>query len=87
MTMTITSVPEGTNYSLSQIADKLKRLRIELLAKFQNSSEVSCRTREAIEILRNGSASPDMCDWAERYLCGFAQADKAQFFESRRWQS
>ena len=87
MTMTITSVPERTNSSIRQIAGMLKRLRIGMLTKFQSSTEVSCRSREAIEILRSGNASPDMRDWAERYLCGFAQADKAQFFENRRWQS
>ena len=87
MTMTMTSVPERTNSSIRQLADILKCLMIGMLAKFQNSSEVSCRTREAIEILGSGNASPDMRDWAERYLCGFAPADKAQFFESRRWQS
>ena len=87
MTMTLTSVPERTNSSIRQLADMLKCLRIGMLEKFQNSSEVSCRTKEAIEILGSGNASPAMRDWAERYLCGFAQADKAQFFESRRWQS
>ncbi len=87
MTMTMTSVPERTNSSIRQLADMLKHLRIGMLAKFQNSSEVSCRIREAIEILSSGNASPDMRDWAERYLCGFAPADKAQFFENRRWQS
>ena len=87
MTMTMTTVPEGTNSAIRQIAFMLNHLRVGMLAKFHNSSEVSCRTREAIEILGSGNASPDMRDWAERYLCGFAQADKAQFFENRRWQS
>ena len=87
MTMTMTTVSEGTNSSIPQIARMFSRLRIGIFAKFQNSSEVSCRTREAIEILGSGNASPDLRDWAERYLCGFAQADKAQFFEGRRWQS
>jgi hypothetical protein len=87
MTMTMTSVPERTNSSIRPLANMLKRLRIGMLEKFQNSSEVSCRTKEAIEILGSRNASPDMREWAERYLCGFAQADKAQFFESRQWQS
>ena len=87
MTITMTSVPERTYSSVPRIADMLKRLSNAMLAKFQSSSESSCRTREAIEILSSGNASPDMRDWAERYLCGFAQADKAQFFENRRWQS
>lgn len=87
MTMTMTSIPERTNSSIRQIASMLKRLRIEILAKFQGSTGGSCRTREAIEILSSGNASPDICDWAERYLCGLAQADRAKFFENRRWQS
>jgi hypothetical protein len=45
------------------------------------------RTDEAIEILRNPSASPDMCDWAERYLCGMEGTNEKRYCEGRRWQS
>ena len=45
------------------------------------------RTHEAIEILRNPSASPDMCDWAERYLCGMEGPNEKRYCEGRRWQS
>lgn len=45
------------------------------------------RTDEAIAVLRNPSASLDMCDWAERYLCGMESGDQERYCEGRLWQS
>ena len=87
MTMIMTSVPGRTNSSVRKITETLKHRWDEVLENFLSSAEGSRKTKEAIAILRSGDASPDSRDWAEHYLCGFAQAVKARFFEDRRWQS
>ena len=66
--------------ALINIADRLWAM----VAPQFNSED---RTDEAIEILRNPSASPDMCEWAERYLCGMEGANDKRYCEGRRWQS
>ena len=87
MAMLFTSVPERTFSSIRYIAALQKQLLLRKLAQFRSSTDASPSTREAIEIQRSNDASPDMRDWAEHHLCGLAQSDKIQFFESRRWES
>jgi hypothetical protein len=37
--------------------------------------------------LERRSANADLCDWAERYLCGFTDASPEKFMEHRRAQA
>ena len=41
----------------------------------------------AIQALRHPGADPDTQEWAERYLCGMADADATEFMTNRRAQS
>jgi hypothetical protein len=41
---------------------------------------------QAIAVLGDDNAAPDLKDWAERYLCGLAGADPAKYFENHKWQ-
>ena len=85
-----------TNISLvsgsAQIVTKpwfptLTKIADQLWAMVAHQFRSEDRTDEAIEILRNPSASPDMCDWAERYLCGMEGTNERRYCEGRRWQS
>ena len=37
--------------------------------------------------LKSRSANADLCDWAERYLCGLTDASPEEFMEHRRAQA
>ena len=37
--------------------------------------------------LKSRSANADLCDWAERYLCGLTDASPEKFMEHRRAQA
>ncbi len=65
----------------------LTNIVTRIFAKLTPQFKSERRIEDAIEVLRDGSASPDMCDWAERYLCGMEDADARRYCESRRWQS
>lgn len=66
--------------TLIEIADRLWAILAPQLGSGNS-------TDEAIDTLRNPSASPDMCDWAERYLCGVEDANAVRYCEGRLWQS
>ena len=87
MTITITSAPERTIVLSYLSVPTFNSIVMQLLAKLRPRLKSEDRTEEAIEILRDASASPDMCDWAERYLCGMKDADANGYCEGRRWQS
>lgn len=87
MTITITSAPERTIVLSYLSVPTFNSIVMQLLAKLRPRLKSEDRTEEAIETLRNASASPDMCDWAERYLCGMKDADASRYCEGRRWQS
>ena len=87
MTINVSLVPGSAHINtkprlpaLINIADRLWAM---VIPQFNSGN----RTDEAIEALRNPSASPDMCDWAERYLCGMEGANEKRYCEGRRWQS
>lgn len=65
----------------------LNSIVTRVLAKLRPQSKSERRIEDAIAVLRNGSASPDMCDWAERYLCGMEDADAQRYCERQRSQS
>jgi hypothetical protein len=71
------------NRALEMLCSGLERMHSTL-----HRAVVFTSAREAaIEALRDGSASPDMCDWAERHLCGMVDQNPARYLERRRWQS
>jgi len=65
----------------------VRNILAQLLATLRPSFSSAHRTAEAIGTLRDPSASPDQCDWAERYLCGAVDGDARRYCEGRRWQS
>ena len=87
MTITISSVPERTLVPGYHALPTLNNILARILAKLSSQFKSERRIENAIEVLRDGSASPDMCDWAERYLCGMEDADAGRYCERRRWQS
>ena len=87
MTITITSAPERTIVLSYLSVPTFNSIVMQLLAKLRPQLKSEDRTEEAIETLRDASASPDMCDWAERYLCGMKDADASRYCGGRRWQS
>jgi hypothetical protein len=87
MTITITSAPDRTIVLSYLSIPTFNSIAMQLFAKLRPQFKSEDRAEEAIETLRDASASPDMCDWAERYLCGMKDADASRYCESRRWQS
>lgn len=87
MTITITSAPQRTIVLSYLSVPTFNSIVMQLLAKLRPRFKSEDRTEEAIETLRDASANPDMCDWAERYLCGMKDADANRYCEGRRWQS
>lgn len=73
----------NTKLRLSALMNIADRLWAMVVPQFSSED----RTDEAIATLCNPSASPDMCEWAERYLCGMDGVNDKRYFEGRRWQS
>ena len=87
MTTNISSVP-GRALVLTELTfPTLTNIAIRLWAMVNPQFKSGSRAQEAIEVFRDASASPDMCDWAERYLCGMEDANAKRYCGGRRWQS
>ena len=87
MSTSISLVSESAQVAAKPWFSNLARIADQLWAMVTPQFKAEDRTDEAIQILRDPSASPDMCDWAERYLCGMQGTDEKQYCEGRRWQS
>jgi len=77
----------GRNW-FAGIAERLRRyftLKCELLTRRRGKADAT--RAHAIAVLRDQDASPDLRDWAERYLCGLAEADPSKYFDDHKWQS
>lgn len=83
---TLSTTPGPTDFqsnrTFTAVADVLRLL----LRKLLPGSKPACRVDEAIEILCE-DANPDLCDWAECYLCGMVDSDVQSYLARRRWQS
>ncbi len=73
---TISSVEERAPALAKPLFPTLLTIADQFWAMVVPRSCAEARTEEAIAILRDGSASPERCDWAERYLCGMVDADE-----------
>ena len=58
----------------------------ERTANREGTGNVSLREL-ATCALKSQSANADLCDWAERYLCGLTDATPDKFMEHRRVQA
>jgi hypothetical protein len=59
-----------------------------LLSQLRFKPKANTSRDEAIAILRDGASSPDLREWAERFLCGMTTANAATYLDRRhRWQS
>jgi hypothetical protein len=79
--------PDDSRYSASEVLARLHRyvsLKVELLLRPANGDAARAK---AIAALESATATPDLRDWAERYLCGLAGQDPAEYLERRKWQS
>jgi hypothetical protein len=85
MTTNVSLVPGSAHINTKLRLPALIRIADQLWAMVLPQFNSEDRRDEAIAILRNPSASPDMCDWAERYLCGMESADRKGYCEGRRW--
>ena len=86
MTTNVSLVPGSAHINTKPRLPALIDIADQILAMVAPRFNSRNRTDEAIETLRNPSAAPDMCEWAERYLCGMEGANE-RFWEGRRWQS
>jgi hypothetical protein len=66
--------------SLTALAGIIDQLWAMVVPRFSAGS----RTGEAVAILRDASASPERCDWAERYLCGMVDTNDVRHSGGRR---
>ena len=86
MTTTLSATPRHTELQDSRTIPALVGIVSVLLEKLPPWSEPASRVDRAIEILRD-DANPDLCDWAECYLCGMVDSDIHSFLARHRWQS
>jgi hypothetical protein len=87
MTAIISSVANIGTHPKTRPKSDLYNLIIQLLSRLKGPSEATRLKEEAIRMLSDNSANPDMCEWAERYLCGMVNSDYATFGEKRPHQS
>jgi len=87
MDITITSLQQQVVKSLNEIgaaiAPSLPWLRERLLG---HSAQIFQHV-DAIALLNDPTASPDLRDWAERFLCGMTRSDAATYRRRRDFQS
>lgn len=87
MTMNVTLVRQRAHTNTKAWLPALISIADQLWAMVTPQFSAENRTDEAIDILRSSSATPEQCEWAERYLCGMAGANKEEHREGSRWQS
>ena len=87
MTTIISPVFDIGTHSKNRPNSDLYNPIIKLLSRLQRPSAATQLKEEAIRILSDGSDNPDMCEWAERYLCGMVNSDGTAFGEHRPHQS
>ena len=86
MTTTLSTIPGITKFQGNRTISALVGIVSVLRKKLPPWSKSACSVNQAIEILRD-DANPDLCDWAECYLCGMADSDIHSYLARRRWQS
>jgi len=79
MTMTITSVAGRSLVLTKPSFPTLVSIADQFWAMVTPRSNARARTQEAIEILRDATASAERCEWAERYLCGMVGANESRY--------
>jgi hypothetical protein len=71
-------------YTFAKFLGTTLRTLLGMMSRKPDSSEID---RTAIDILVRSDSSLDDREWAERYLCGMANADRDAFMRNRRRQS
>ena len=84
MKTNISSVPGSTLILTELTFPALANIAMKLWAMVTPQSKSESRAQEAIEILRDATASPEMCDWAERHLCGMQVAQPERYYGGHR---
>ena len=87
MTTIIASAP-GLGLSLNkQSASTYYNLVLNWIPIIRRPPEALYSKEEAVRMLSRSPADADMCEWAERHLCGMASADMTAFIEHHAAQS
>ena len=87
MTTMISSAP-GLGLSLDkQSASSYFNQVLSWISLVRRPPEALYSKEEAIRMLSRSTSEADMCEWAERHLCGMASADMAAFMENHAAQS
>ena len=85
---TMISSPPGLGLHLErQSASTYYNLILKWIPLVRRSPEALYSKEEAIRMLGRSTTDADMCEWAERHLCGMVSADLTAFIEHHPAQS